>query len=77
MQRRAEPTQGEQLITRTLGLELTGALAEQGAEFCQEVERRWGREALESIWDDPEQLPLMDELTDPVAWAARVMMPEL
>ena len=76
-QRLSEPTQAEQLIIRTLGLELTGELATEGAEFCREVERRWGRESLDLIWAGPDQLPTLEEIKDPVAWAARVMMPEL
>lgn len=76
-QRRSEPPQGEQLLMRSLGLELTGDLAAQGAEFCRDVARRWGREALVGILDGPNNLPKLDELADPVAWAARVMMPDL
>lgn len=72
----AEPTAGEQLIHRMLGLELTGELHAAGATFCAEVERRWGIEALNSIWAESEHLPKGDELTDPVAWAARVLLPE-
>lgn len=52
----------------------TAALVPKGLEFCQEIERRFGREAVDSIWDSPERLPTTPELEDPVGWAARVLL---
>jgi uncharacterized protein (DUF2342 family) len=40
------------------------------------VSRRWGEEPLDGIWQGPERLPTVDELTDPVGWAARVLLDE-
>lgn len=72
----SEPGTPDQLLTRILGIELTDELQLEGASFCSEVDRRWGSEALESIWNEPAHLPVAGELTDPVAWAARVLLPE-
>ncbi len=74
--RRSEPGTADQLLTRILGLELTEELNALGTTFCTEVDRRWGTEALQGIWSDPEQLPRGEELADPVAWAARVLLPQ-
>ena len=75
--RRAEPAQGEQIINRMLGLELKQEQYRMGAEFCAEVARRWGEDALDNLWKDAESLPNLAELGDPVAWAARVLLPDL
>lgn len=75
--RRAEPSQGEQIINRMLGLELKQEQYRLGAEFCTEVARRWGEDAVDLLWTGPEALPSLDELHDPVAWAARVLLPDL
>lgn len=45
-----------------------------GSRFCDEVERRYGRPALDRIWEGPERLPSGPELGDPVGWAARVLL---
>ncbi len=50
---------------------------ERGRRFCDEVERRFGAEALASIWTRPGRLPESAELEDPVAWAARVLLEDL
>jgi putative hydrolase len=75
--RRAEPSQGEQIINRMLGLELKQEQYRLGAEFCSEVARRWGEDALDNLWVEPAALPTLSELRDPVAWAARVLLPDL
>lgn len=72
--RRTEPDQAEQYLQQIVGLELDRSMASDGATFCSEVELRWGTEALERIWDDPGHLPSVAELTDPVGWAARVLL---
>jgi putative hydrolase len=72
--RRTEPDQAEQYLQQIVGLELERSLAGDAAAFCSEVEQRWGVEALERIWDDPQHLPTLAELTDPVGWAARVLL---
>ena len=76
-QRRAEPSQGEQIINRMLGLELKQEQYRLGADFCSEVARRWGEDAVERMWTGVETLPSLAELHDPVAWAARVLLPDL
>ena len=48
-----------------------------GHTFCEEVERRFGTEALESMWTAPGRFPTPDEIGDPVAWAARVLLDDL
>lgn len=45
-----------------------------GAAFCSDIERRYGREAVDDLWQGPERLPTADDLTDPVGWAARVLL---
>ena len=45
-----------------------------GAAFCSDIERRYGREAVDDLWHGPERLPTMEELADPVGWAARVLL---
>jgi putative hydrolase len=45
-----------------------------GDAFNQEVERRYGEDALETLWSDPTRMPTAAELRDPTAWAARVLL---
>lgn len=45
-----------------------------GDEFNQEVERRYGDDALSTLWADPTRMPTAAELRDPTAWAARVLL---
>jgi putative hydrolase len=45
-----------------------------GDEFNQEVERRYGDDALQVLWSDPSRMPTAAELRDPTAWAARVLL---
>ena len=72
--RRSEPDQTEQSLQQVIGLELQRHRAGDAAAFCSEVEQRWGASALERVWEEPENLPHLAELTDPVGWAARVLM---
>ena len=45
-----------------------------GDDFNQEVERRYGDDALVTLWSDPTRMPSAAELRDPTAWAARVLL---
>jgi uncharacterized protein (DUF2342 family) len=45
-----------------------------GDTFNQEVERRYGDDALKVLWADPSRIPTAAELRDPTAWAARVLL---
>jgi putative hydrolase len=72
--RRTEPTQAEQFLQQILGLELNRHQAGVGTDFCVEVVRRWGDAALQRIWQEPRNMPRRDELSDPVGWAARVLL---
>lgn len=72
--RRSEPDQAEQYLQQIAGLELQRHRAGDAASFCTEVERRWGEPALDRVWEQPEHLPTLAELIDPVGWAARVLM---
>lgn len=72
--RRAEPNEAEQFLQQLLGLRIDRHRAGDAMQFCTEVERRWGQETLERLWEDPDKLPRLEELTDPVGWAARVLL---
>ena len=45
-----------------------------GDAFNQEVERRYGDDALAMLWADPSRMPTASELRDPTSWAARVLL---
>lgn len=45
-----------------------------GDAFNQEVEARYGDDALATLWTDPSRMPTAAELKDPTAWAARVLL---
>jgi putative hydrolase len=45
-----------------------------GDAFNQEVEDRYGEDALETLWSDPSRMPSAAELRDVTAWAARVLL---
>jgi uncharacterized protein (DUF2342 family) len=45
-----------------------------GDRFNQEVESRYGDDALTVLWSDPTRMPSAAELRDPTAWAARVLL---
>ncbi len=44
-----------------------------GAAFLTEVEERFGPTATRRIWQ-PDGFPTLEEITDPVGWAARVLL---
>ena len=44
---------------------------EQGKKFCDAVVAAGGIEALNRVWEGPEQMPTLGELDDPDAWLAR------
>lgn len=61
--------------TPSLGLPVSNhEKIRNGAAFCSDIERRFGREAVDDLWHGPERLPTADELVDPVGWAARVLL---
>jgi putative hydrolase len=72
--RRSEPSEGEQLLQRILGLDLDHGRYRSGTHFCAEVARRLGEETLARMWEGPDMLPTLDELDDVVGWAARVTL---
>ncbi len=72
--RREEPSQGEQILQQVLGLDLKHQQYRLGAQFCEEVDGRWGDDTLAKMWDGPQMLPTLGELEDVVGWAARVLL---
>jgi uncharacterized protein (DUF2342 family) len=72
--RRTEPNQAEQFLQQFAGLDLERHRAVDARQFCDDVVDRWGEDALDRIWEDPDNMPKLDELTDPIGWAARVLL---
>jgi uncharacterized protein (DUF2342 family) len=57
---------------RLVGLELKMKQYEAGGRFVAGVERHAGWDALNAAWQGPENLPTLDEISDPVLWLERV-----
>ena len=72
--RRTEPDQAEQFLQQFAGLTLERWRAADASAFCDAVVERWGDEALAKVWQEPDNMPTRDELTDPIGWAARVLL---
>ena len=74
---RDEATQAEEALLQLASIRVDRTRVGEAASFVSELQRRWGDEAVESLWSHPENPPLLGELHDPVGWAARVLLDEL
>lgn len=72
--RRDEPSQVDQALTQLAGISVDRAMSGNAAEFIAEIESRWGLENVARLWESPDALPTLSELTDPVGWAARMLL---
>jgi coenzyme F420 biosynthesis associated uncharacterized protein len=60
------------IVFRVLGLGLKMEQYQLGDRFCQEIDRKYGREFLDMAWDSPERLPSLGEIAEPQRWAQRL-----
>jgi len=74
---RSEPTGGDQMLDRLVGIEISADAYELGRVFVAEVAGRWGADAAHRLLEGPEMMPSISEVKDPVAWAARVLLPDI
>ena len=72
-ERRAEASETD-VLGNMFGMDAKRAQYAMGATFCREVDERWGIDALNKIWQAPDNLPTLHELTDATGWAARVLL---
>ena len=72
LQRRRRDRSGLlKLLERLIGMDLKLRQYEQGKSFCDGVVARAGIEGLNRVWADPQNMPTVAELGDPMAWLAR------
>jgi putative hydrolase len=74
--RRTEPDKTEQFLQQFAGLKLERRRASDATQFCDNVVERWGEASLDRVWEAPENMPTLEELTDPIGWNARVLLDE-
>ncbi len=72
--RRAETPPGERMLAQMIGVDLKHVGYRRGTDFCHELARRWGDEAVHRMWERPDSLPQAGDLEDAVAWAARALL---
>lgn len=61
------------LLRKIIGLDAKAKQYKQGQAFVSAVVDRVGMEQFNVVWEKPENLPTVDELTDADAWVARVI----
>jgi uncharacterized protein (DUF2342 family) len=69
--RRANRSTPERILQRLLGFDLKMRQYEVGKRFCDAVVAQAGIEGLNRVWDSPESLPTLGELSRPTAWLRR------
>jgi coenzyme F420 biosynthesis associated uncharacterized protein len=74
--RRRSRSAPERVLERLLGLDFKMRQYELGKRFCDDVASHGGMDALNRVWDSPEALPTLRELSNPAAWIGRVPGPE-
>jgi coenzyme F420 biosynthesis associated uncharacterized protein len=62
----------EVLIWKLTGLDLKLQQYRSGEAFCQTVADKYGLTVLNRVWDGPESMPRLNELSSPEAWHRRV-----
>ncbi len=74
--RRVEADTSDRFVERLLGLELTQATYERGADFINGVIERAGEDGLARLWESDRTLPTPNELDAPGLWLARIELPD-
>jgi putative hydrolase len=69
-------TAPDRAIEQMLGIEIDRTRATTALGLSQDIAQRWGADAWSRLWEGPESLPTLAELSDPVGWAARVLLPD-
>jgi uncharacterized protein (DUF2342 family) len=69
--RRRETEDGDPVFERLLGIEMKREHLQLGREFCDHVAAEAGEGLLARMWDSPEALPSMPELSEPTLWMSR------
>lgn len=62
-----------QVLRKIFGLEAKAKQYKQGQSFVSAVVERVGMEQFNVVWEQPENMPSVEELTDADAWIARVI----
>jgi len=62
----------EQAIRRLLGIDLKMRQYADGARFVRAVVEQIGMDGFNKVWESPETIPTMSEISNPSAWVARV-----
>jgi len=57
---------------RLTGLEMKMKQYEMGERFILDVERRAGFQAIDTVWEGPDKLPTLSEISEPHRWLERV-----
>ncbi len=70
--RRQQTTWFQKVLNQAIGLEMKMRQYEVGQQFCENVARIGGPQALAQLWVDPERFPTTSELREPEAWLRRV-----
>ncbi len=70
--RRKEMNLATKLLQRLIGLEAKLAQYEMGERFIEEVEKVGGPELLNRSFEQPENLPTIEEIRNPDLWLARI-----
>ncbi|MFZ0325456.1 MAG: zinc-dependent metalloprotease [Actinomycetes bacterium] len=74
-QRRTDPSAGEALVRRLLGVDSKLKQYRDGARFVSAVVDQVGMTGFNHVWTSPETLPTRAELDDPSGWVRRVVGP--
>ena len=62
----------EQAVRRLLGIDLKMRQYADGARFVRAVVDRIGMDGFNKVWESPDTIPTMSEISNPDAWIARV-----
>lgn len=74
--RRVEAASQDRFVGKILGLDLTQAHYERGANFIAGVIERSSPETLGRLWEKSANLPTPNEVAAPGLWLARINLPE-
>jgi putative hydrolase len=70
---RIDMSEGDPVFERLLGIEMKREQYEQGRTFCDTVVELTDEATLGRMWDSPEAMPSLPEVTEPRLWLARTV----